>query len=333
MHHEGASRDRMWRTRWAAIGAAVAVTLGAGGMAGVRAASSAAAFVAITPQRVVDTRSGIGLTGPFTGGNSRRIDLTGVIDVALAGGTKGSATVVPDEANAIVANVTVVRPTSTGYLSVRPGSASGVPSTSSVNVTSVGGQYPNAVTVAIPTSGSYAGAIDLYFFADQPGGTADVLLDIVGYYLPGSTGATGATGPTGPPGPRGLSAWETVPSGVTITGEIVWDTHLSETGDTWDYVHVPFPAKIPTPYGVSFAGNWPWPDPGCTGTYHAPTAPVDPVGIVCVYVDDWGGYDPAETWLGDNGLPDQGFALSLSRSTGSDGSDAYFYATWAYRAP
>jgi len=36
----GVSRRPLWRSRWAAIGAAVAVTLGGGGMFAVQAASS-----------------------------------------------------------------------------------------------------------------------------------------------------------------------------------------------------------------------------------------------------------------------------------------------------
>lgn len=316
----------MWRTRWAATGAVVAVTLGAGGLVGVQAASPpTSSFVAITPQRVIDTRFGVGLDGPFAGGQSRKIDLTGVVDVALSGNGRGSATVVPDGATAIVANVTVVRPTSTGYLSVRPGSATGVPTTSTVNVTSTGGQFPNAVTVALPTSGTYAGAVDLYLHANQPGGTADVLLDIVGYYL------TGGTGATGPSGPRGASAWDVAPSGTVLTGEILWDTHLSESGASWDLIHVPFPTKIPTPYGVAFGGDaWLVTDPECTGTSTHPTAPP---GIVCVYVDGWLGYDALESGVDQALLPDQGFIISLLLPDGSDGSDAYFSATWAYTAP
>ena len=52
-------RSSRLRTRWAAIGAAVAVTLGAGGLTMVSASGSPASrFVAITPERILDTRAG-----------------------------------------------------------------------------------------------------------------------------------------------------------------------------------------------------------------------------------------------------------------------------------
>src|SRR5690349_25101824 len=124
------------RTRWAAIGAAVAVTLGAGGLGIARAASSApAALVTIEPVRVLDTRVPVGLSGPLTAGQSRRLDVTGTITVAVGPTQTATAVPVPDGATGIVANVTVVTPTSVGWVAVRPGDAAGVPSTSSLNIT------------------------------------------------------------------------------------------------------------------------------------------------------------------------------------------------------
>lgn len=201
----------MWRSRWAAIGAAVAVTLGAGGLVATHAASTPSVFVAVTPQRVLDTRFDIGLTDQFTGGTSRTLDVTGTIAIVQPGNTAGTATVVPDGATAIVANVTAVRPTSTGYVSVRPGNANGTPTTSTVNIPTAGGLYPNSATVEIPTTGDRAGTVDLYYFADTPGGTTHLLFDIVGYYTPGGAGIPGPTGPQGPAGPAG----PTGPAGMT----------------------------------------------------------------------------------------------------------------------
>lgn len=204
--HRPQERHGLWRSRWAAVGAAVAVTLGTGGLVATQAASTPSAFIAITPQRVLDTRFDIGLTGPSTGGQSRTLDVTGPIAVVLPGNTAGTATVVPDGATAIVANITAVRPTSTGYVSVRPGTATGTPTTSTVNIPAAGGLYPNSVTVELPTTGARAGTVDLYYFADTPSGTTHLLFDIVGYYAPGGTGGTGPTGPPGPVGPAGPAA-------------------------------------------------------------------------------------------------------------------------------
>ena len=50
------------RSRWAAIGAAVAVSLGAGTLFVASAADSEpSSFVAVTPTRIVDTREALGL--------------------------------------------------------------------------------------------------------------------------------------------------------------------------------------------------------------------------------------------------------------------------------
>ncbi len=63
----GESGRGLWRSRWAAVGAAVAVTMGAGGVISLAAASTpASSYVAITPVRVVDTRTDIGLTDPLS---------------------------------------------------------------------------------------------------------------------------------------------------------------------------------------------------------------------------------------------------------------------------
>lgn len=304
--------DRGWRSRWAAIGAAVAVTLGAGGLLTAQANSDESVFVAISPERILDTRSDIGLSGALSGAQSRLLDVTGDIQVATPGGGLVTQTVVPDGATAVVANVTAVRPTSTGFVSVRPGNATGEPTTSSLNIASAGAVNPNSVTVELPTTGANAGTIALYYFSDLPGGTTHLLVDVVGYYV---------ARPSGP------GANDVIPAGLTVTGEIVWDTHLSETGESWDLVHVPFPAKVSAPsYGVAFAGEWPNPDPSCTGSADAPTAPP---GIVCIYVVDWNGYDADQSGIEQANLPLQGFLVSLLQLA-SDGSDADFVATWAY---
>jgi len=70
----------MSRSRWAAIGAAVAVTLGA-----VDAASVESSFTAIEPTRVLDTRINAGLTGAFTAATPRTLDVTGTIGIVLPG--------------------------------------------------------------------------------------------------------------------------------------------------------------------------------------------------------------------------------------------------------
>lgn len=53
-----------WRSRWAAVGAAVAVTLGAATSPVTAASSEAASFVGVEPTRILDTRSDVGLKAP-----------------------------------------------------------------------------------------------------------------------------------------------------------------------------------------------------------------------------------------------------------------------------
>ncbi len=173
-------RRGVWRSRWAAIGAAVAVTLGGGGLFVVNAASSTpSSFVAIDPVRILDSRDGndVGLAGPFVSAAGLDLIVTGSIPT-----TTGTKVVVPTGATAVSMNVTVVGPTANGFLSVRPADATGLASVSSLNF-DAGDTVPNAVTVQLPTSGPDAGRIEITYNAyNIIGPTTDVLIDVVGYY-------------------------------------------------------------------------------------------------------------------------------------------------------
>lgn len=176
-------RGALWRSRWAAIGAAVAVAVGAGGIVHFASASSGAPsdFVSITPVRVLDTRDplNVGLAGPFVSATSQDLTITGSVPT-----TGGPQVVVPAGATGVVLNVTVVAPASDGFISVRPADAPGAPATSSLNFVA-GTTVPNAVTVAVPTTGADAGKIEITYDAyGSTGPTADVLVDVVGYYVP-----------------------------------------------------------------------------------------------------------------------------------------------------
>ena len=175
-------KDRfVWRSRWAALGAAVAVSLGGGGifLASAAPGPSESTIVAVTPTRVLDTRNPVdlGLAGPFVSPTAQKLQITGVIPVA--GG--GTSTVVPAGATGVLLNVTSVSATASGFISIRPGDATGAPTTSSLNIVA-GVTVPNSVQVALPTAGPNAGKIDITYSAfDVAGPTTDVLIDIVGY--------------------------------------------------------------------------------------------------------------------------------------------------------
>jgi hypothetical protein len=118
-----------------------------------------------------------------------------------------------------------VTPSAPGFLSIRPGTATGVPATAGLNFDTQTA-LANGVLVALPTAGSNAGQIDIYYGTPTPGASVHVIIDVVGYTTnsglidlvnrveqleasassagsggsggSGSVGATGATGATGP---------------------------------------------------------------------------------------------------------------------------------------
>ena len=182
---------RLFGMRGFVAGVLVASIVGVGGLAVVRAtggSSLASSYVPVTPQRVVDTRSDLGL-------------------VSLVNGVEQSVTIVgplvPLGATAVSLTVTAVDAGAPGFVSVRPGDATGVPSTSNLNVER-GGTIANSVVVKLPTVGDHTGKIKVLF--DAIGATTastDVLIDVIGYYELASTGPAGVNGEPGPAGPQG----------------------------------------------------------------------------------------------------------------------------------
>ena len=157
----------------------MAVTFGAGGLVAVNAAGGVDSTTVLTdPVRVLDTRDpvNVGLPGPFESQSPQKLKITGSIPT-----TTGTKTVVPNGATGVLLNVTAVAPEADGFISIRPGDATGSPTTSSLNVT-VGEVLANAVLVALPTSGTNAGQIDItwdaYGFLEP---RTDILIDVVGY--------------------------------------------------------------------------------------------------------------------------------------------------------
>ncbi len=158
------------RSRWAGIGAAVAVSLGAGGIgliAHAAGSSAPSSFVSITPCRLFDTR-------PATVVGDRNTPLNaGEEFVRPVWGTNGQCTI-PNTATGISYNLTV--PTGiNGFLTVYPADASR-PGSSSINPVAGEGVKANGGIVGL----SAAGAIKVYTLT----GPVDALLDITGYFLP-----------------------------------------------------------------------------------------------------------------------------------------------------
>ena len=96
-------------------------------------------YVPLTPTRLLDTRFGNGLTGPFSANVPRTFQVTG------RGG-------VPADAIAVTGNLTVTDQTAAGYVYLGP-SAIAVPTTSTLNFP-VGDTRANGVTVALGPTGT-----------------------------------------------------------------------------------------------------------------------------------------------------------------------------------
>jgi hypothetical protein len=204
----GHRQSRSYSSRSAGVLLLVGVVAGAtvGGFAVVRAtsgSSSASSFVPVSPVRVLDTRSDLGLA-EVTDGVAGTLKVTGSIPTATSSGVV-NAVVVPAAATAVVLNVTAVNPTAGGYVSLRPGDATGAPTVSTLNVTA-GGTFPNGATITIPTTGAHAGEIQVWYEAEGTTvGSTELLIDIAGYYELASSGTAGETGPAGPQGETGVA--------------------------------------------------------------------------------------------------------------------------------
>lgn len=142
-------------------------------IAGQAAQPSACAsrLTSVTPNRVLDTRHGIGGTRRVSGGNQAVVQITG---------TKG----VPHGATAAVVNITAVGPSGSGFLTAYPCSST-VPDASNVNY--VAGQTVSNSTIAALSS---SGQLCVWTFADT-----DILVDVTGWL--GASGASKLT-QTGP---------------------------------------------------------------------------------------------------------------------------------------
>jgi hypothetical protein len=143
-----------------------------GTMGGISSTSVgiASTYHPLTPTRLLDTRSGFGLSGAFSSHVARTFQVTG--------------TVVPTNATAVTGNVTITQQTSLGYLSIGP-VAQNQPATSNLNFPA-GDDRADAVTVALGTGGT----LSITYGAPTMGPTAQVIFDVTGYFTPDTTGAT-----------------------------------------------------------------------------------------------------------------------------------------------
>lgn len=142
-------------------------------------------------------------------------------------------------------------------------------------------------------------------------------------------------GPKGARGPRGFSAWETIPSGVTVKGTAYEDGGTDSTADDFA-AYTAFPGVAPaqlTDADVNFSSDayaaTTDDDPSCTGSYQAPTAPA---GKVCLYMGGVTNLTNLDGQVfGADPLTIYGFYV-YGDELGAD-VDSYYYFSWAYTAP
>jgi subtilisin family serine protease len=119
------------------------------------------AYTALTPARILDSRDG-------TGGSSTRwaANETRAVQVRNEGG-------VPNDATAVVLNVTVTEPAANGHATVFPSNLAGPPNASNLNFTP-GLTVPNLVMVKVGPDGKVKLTSSL--------SSAHYIADVVGYY-------------------------------------------------------------------------------------------------------------------------------------------------------
>lgn len=152
-----------------------------------------AGFTAVSPTRLLDTRSA-GQGPALSAGQVRTLPIAGA-----------AGSPVPAGATAVVLNVTVVAPSRATFVRVWP-SGGAQPATSSLNA-GAGDSVPNLVTSGLGADGAASMVVS--------DGTADLVVDVVGYYSAATT--TGGYVPLNPR--RALdtrTAGGAVPAGGTV---------------------------------------------------------------------------------------------------------------------
>ena len=302
----------LWPSRYAAFGAAVAVTVGAGGLvvslAGPGPAPSS--FVPISPCRIMDTRAD-STVGP------RNTALTaGVPYTIQVQGVNGNCDI-PATSTAVNMNVTSTNATAYGFLTVWPSDVER-PLSSSLNWVPGQAPTPNSVNATLSPSGQVS------FYTN--GGTVDLVADITGYFTPASTGPAGATGPPARPCSAtlrwdlttckianfALPAGATNPNGIAFDGTNIWTANNNTsnvtrinpaTGAGTNYA---LPAGATNPGAIAFDGTNIWtanfnsanvtridPTTGAGTNYALPAGATYPRGIAFDGISIWTTNDAA----------------------------------------
>lgn len=116
-------------------------------------------FTSVAPQRILDTRGGLGISHALAANETADLTVAGVAGLPATG------------VGVVVLNVTATRPTATSYLTVFP---TGSPKPNASNLNMLAGQnVPNLVFASVGTNGK----VSIF----NASGTTDVLADLVGW--------------------------------------------------------------------------------------------------------------------------------------------------------
>ena len=139
-------------------------------------------FNPVTPFRVADTRTGASDPSTYAG---KTLQSGTSLNVGVTGISSGSSSIPATNVSAVVLNITVTNPTGSGYVSVYPTNSTPNPQalTSIVNF-SAGQSVPNRDIVAVGQGGDIT--------VNVVGASADVIVDISGWFTGSATPATGA---------------------------------------------------------------------------------------------------------------------------------------------
>ena len=241
--------------------------------------ATGATYHAVGPTRLLDSRTGNGLSGTFKNHVARTFQVAG------RGG-------VPSGAVAVTGNLTVTGQTAPGYLYLGPDPVND-PTTSTLNFP-VADNRATGVTVALRAGGT-PGSLSVTYVASPASATTQVLFDVTGYFTADATGATyHAVGPTRLLDSRtgnGLSGtfknhvartFQVAGRGGVPSGAVAVTGNLTVTGQTAPgYLYLgPDPVNDPTTSTL----NFPVADNRATGVTVALRAGGTPGSLSVTYV-------------------------------------------------
>lgn len=189
----------------------------------------------LTPARLMDTRKGVGHSGSVGPGQ------TITLQVTSGGGP------VPSGASAVVLNVTVTQPTSSGFITVWPAAATR-PTASNLNYVA-NETIPNLVITKL----SPGGAVSFY---NGSAGTVQLIADASGYFTSGTVvpgGLNSITPARLMDTRKGVGHSGSVGPGQTITLQVTSGAGAVPTGAAAVVLNV----TVTAPTGPGFISVWP----------------------------------------------------------------------------